>query len=550
MQSKKDKAAVLRKEILDRAITMAQNGTLWQMPIIFAMGAAWGLVPQAALAAEKFFGPDAHAGFEISFVSGTKLEDMQDHSITLPAYGQVKDGSCIAGNAVAFEGTAADFTGTLTGTIAQGDSDRMDFSIPASRHEGGSTNDGDTGGIGGGDAGSGSDGSFSGSFADSDNNGSTDVGTANDNNDNGGNEKTDNDNHDVSGADHDDEHPENNHHDDGVAADGAGDGSAQKEKPAAPGRAEHAASSQTELVNYLGLGQAMFVNQGADLLSQAMESLINDEQEGFAVFALGKAYNSKYEHAKVDLDGSNFVLGLGNNIRTAGGTTVWAGFYERGNANLDFQNRRGWQHWRGTGDTDYYGGGFAVRTQGNRGVYGEASYRVGQSNAGISTALLNSDGGLYGCYSDRKYYSYHLTAGRQIEYGTKGYMLDYYVKYLHTTLRADDFTIAGEQYHLDSASSDRMRIGARWHQGRGKKYNVYYGLACEYEFGAQESGTASGYRMETTSLRGGTVLAEVGMSIIPDTDREPTKWNLDGTVTGYAGARTGGSLRLTAIYHF
>ena len=119
---------------------------------------------------------------------------------------------------------------------------------------------------------------------------------------------------------------------------------------------------------------------------------------------------------------------------------------------------------------------------------------------------------------------------------------------------SDAFTADGVRYRLDSMDSDIMRIGARFNH-RKKLDDFYAGLAWDYEFDGKGRGSVSTpfgssllrAPIEETDIGGSSIMAEIGWK------REATKenpWDIDLTLTGYAGEHGGISGRVYVGYHF
>lgn len=76
-----------------------------------------------------------------------------------------------------------------------------------------------------------------------------------------------------------------------------------------------------------------------------------------------------------------------------------------------------------------------------------------------------------------------------------------------------DFTAKDDVYRLDSVTSSVLRIGARY-GATDKKWNWYGGLAYEYEFDGEATGTVNGTAIRSASIKGSSVRAELGRKII------------------------------------
>ena len=111
----------------------------------------------------------------------------------------------------------------------------------------------------------------------------------------------------------------------------------------------------------------------------------------------------------------------------------------------------------------------------------------------------------------------------------------------------DSVEIAGDIFDFDSVDSNKLRIGARFSEQQGEKLTSYYGLAWDYEFSGDVSGTAAGYDMHSPSLEGSTVIGEVGFRYTPGKE---SPWYFDANVKGYVGMQEGLSGSVQAVYSF
>ena len=220
----------------------------------------------------------------------------------------------------------------------------------------------------------------------------------------------------------------------------------------------------------------------------------------------------------------------------------------------------------GSGSVHYSGAGAMARYTAENDTYVEGSFRMGRIRNSASEVLHDRQGIAHGYEADTNYWAGHIGFGHifalsdRTESISRGGTrraandVDVYGKYYHTHMGSDAFTADGVRYRLDSMDSDIMRIGARFNH-RKKLDDFYAGLAWDYEFDGKGRGSVSTpfgssllrAPIEETDIGGSSVMAEIGWK------REATKenpWDIDLTLTGYAGEHGGISGRVYVGYHF
>ena len=307
-----------------------------------------------------------------------------------------------------------------------------------------------------------------------------------------------------------------------------------------------ALNDQVNVVNEGRAASAAFLNQSDELISEALAGLNLEDKYGFETFAMVYGNDSRYgTNSDLSINGWSGLVGVGSNNKTKAGDFAWAAFFENGAGNYDISTTMNGITMEGDGSTVYNGGGIAARLTGENGVYGEASLRAGLLKNDLENGLLGADNNKYGYESESNYYGFHLGIGKIFKL-ENGASVDTYAKYYHSTVKDDSFTIDGDEFEMDDINSDRLRLGIRYNQGMDRTFNVYYGAAWEYEFNGESNGYAQGHKMEETSLKGSTVIGELGVVIQP----ENSPWSFDAKVKGYGGQRDGYSGSILATYHF
>ena len=305
------------------------------------------------------------------------------------------------------------------------------------------------------------------------------------------------------------------------------------------------ASDQTAITTESRAAAAAFVNQGAEAVSDSINSLQGAEA-GISTFATVSGNNSKYDTGSyVDINGWNGIVGVAKTKDLNAGKFSYGAFFENGGGNYNTYNDFNGTSFRGDGNVVYNGGGLLMRYEQENGVYTEASLRAGTAKNEVSNAL-EFTGNRYGFKTENAYYGAHIGIGKIIKLDN-GKAWDIYGKYFHTHHEGDSVKIANDVFDFDSVDSDKLRIGARFSEKQGEKLTSYYGLAWEYEFSGDAGGTANHYAMYTPSLEGSTVIGEVGFRYTPGKE---SPWYFDANVKGYVGMQEGISGSAQAVYSF
>lgn len=306
------------------------------------------------------------------------------------------------------------------------------------------------------------------------------------------------------------------------------------------------ASDQTAITTESRAVAAAFVNQGAEAVSDSINSL-QGAAVGISTFATVSGNNGKYDTGSyVDINGWNGIVGVAKTKDLNVGKFSYGAFFENGGGNYNTYNDFNGTSFRGDGNVVYNGGGLLMRYEQENGVYTEASLRAGTAKNEVSNALSDMDNKLYGFKTENAYYGAHIGIGKIIKLDN-GKAWDIYGKYFHTHHEGDSVKIANDVFDFDSVDSDKLRIGARFSEKQGEKLTSYYGLAWEYEFSGDAGGTANHYAMYTPSLEGSTVIGEVGFRYTPGKE---SPWYFDANVRGYAGMQEGISGSVQAVYSF
>lgn len=304
-------------------------------------------------------------------------------------------------------------------------------------------------------------------------------------------------------------------------------------------------SDQTAIATESRAASVAVVGRGAEAVTDSLDAL-RGSGEGLDTFAAVIGSRSRYDTGShVDVNGWNGIAGTAWTRELSSGTLRYGAFYENGGGSYDTFNTINGSSYRGSGDTVYNGGGLLLRWETRGGTYTEASLRAGMVKNEVGPALELA-GNRYGFKTENNYYGGHVGIGRIME-RDDGDAWDIYGKYFHMHHEGDTVTIAGDEFAFDAVESDRLRVGARYLDRKDDRFTGYYGVAWDYEFSGDTGGTANHHAMYTPSLKGSTLIAEIGFRGTPGGD---SPWSFGVDLRGYAGEQEGLSGTVTAAYSF
>ena len=305
------------------------------------------------------------------------------------------------------------------------------------------------------------------------------------------------------------------------------------------------ASDQTAIATESRAASVAVVGRGAEAVTDSLDTLRGSE-EGLSTFASIIGSRSRYNTGShADVNGWNGIVGTAWTRELTSGTLRYGAFYENGGGSYDTFNTINGSSYRGSGDTVYNGGGLLLRWETRGGTYTEASLRAGMVKNEVGQALEFA-GNRYGFKTENNYYGGHVGIGRIME-RDDGDAWDIYGKYFHMHHEGDTVTIAGDEFAFNAVDSNRLRVGARYLDRKNDRFTGYYGVAWDYEFSGDTGGTANHHAMYTPSLKGSTLIAEIGFRGTPGGD---SPWSFGVDLRGYAGEQEGLSGTVTAAYSF
>ena len=303
-------------------------------------------------------------------------------------------------------------------------------------------------------------------------------------------------------------------------------------------------SEQThKTVMAMDAGLAM-LKTGNEFVGRAMDGLAdvkNAGRDGISTFAAIGGGASRYNTGShVNTHTWNAVVGVGKISETKNGSMEWGVFGEYGKGSYTVHSAVG----DGDGDAHYAGGGLLAKWTNKHDVYTEASVRAGRLSDSSSDIMQDSLGNKYGYNVHANYYGGHIGVGKIINY-KGGRNLDVYGKFFYLKREGVEYD-APQQYNLDSVASSILRLGARYGT-TDKKWNWYGGLAYEYEFDGEATGTVKGKEIRAASIKGSSVRGEFGMRM-DATKTNP--WSADISLYGYGGKHRGFGGNVSVMYTF
>ena len=283
---------------------------------------------------------------------------------------------------------------------------------------------------------------------------------------------------------------------------------------------------------------------GNEFIGKAVEGLAdsgNRGADGISVFAaMGGGTSRRETGSYIKMNTWSAIAAVGTKRELPNGALEWGGFVEHGVGKFSLYGNTS----DGSGSSVYTGGGLLVKWMNAHDLYWEGSFRMGRMHSNASDVLHDAFGNSYGYDVHVNYCGGHVGLGKIYRFHGGG-SLDVYGKFFMTRQRGVSFD-AGGYYDLDGVSSKILQFGVRY-TGTGPKWNWYGGLAYEHEFDGEASGTADGARIRSASIKGGSLMAEVGLRMVPG---ETSPWKMDIGLTGYAGRHRGVSGSAAIEYMF
>ena len=233
----------------------------------------------------------------------------------------------------------------------------------------------------------------------------------------------------------------------------------------------------------------------------------------------------------VDTHGYALNVGFARKQDAKDGTLTFGPFVEYGRTSYDSHLEDAYGT-RGDGKVNYLGLGVLAKKDLKSGAYLEGSLRAGR----VKSDYTGDIAGAVTSYDiSSPYYALHLGVGKKIAL-KKGDAIDAYLKYFFSHQNATSATLStGETYDFDAVNSHRLRLGARYLHDMGRTGKFYAGLAWEYEFEGEARAAYQGMATPSPSLKGSSVLLELGYRFAPKDSRV----SYDVNISGWQGKREG-----------
>ena len=307
---------------------------------------------------------------------------------------------------------------------------------------------------------------------------------------------------------------------------------------------EAGVSEQTHKTVMAGEAGLAVLAAGNDHLGKVLEGLgdmANVAPDGTTVsVSIGGGGNRYETGSHVNVNSWNAAVAVGAKRSVKGGSLEYGLFGEYGKGSYKLHSDAG----TGDGDTHYAGAGLMGKWTNKHDVYTEASFRLGRMSDNSSDIMIDRHGNKYGYDVHANYFGAHVGVGKIFRY-KGGKSLDVYGRYFYTKRDGVEFD-AIQHYKLDSVKSSLLRIGARYGT-TDKKWNWYGGLAYQYEFDGESTGTVNGAAIRAASIKGSSVRGEIGMKM---NATKTNPWQVDVSLYGYGGKHRGFGGNVNVAYMF
>ena len=324
-------------------------------------------------------------------------------------------------------------------------------------------------------------------------------------------------------------------------------------------------SRQTKAFPEGYLSGLVLAGQSVELAAgKGMAAVQDANRKGKNSFVLVEGGFNKYETGShIDVDSKLLMAGLSGEVQLAPGKLALGAFLSHGQGDYDTRNSfTNAPDVKGKGDTEYTGFGLLARLDlagtDTGHAYAEASLQGGRVRSDFRSNDFQVAPGQRVAYESRsRYHGAHLGAGYVQNVSGRG-ELDFYGQYLYTRRGGDDVALkldkqkSGDVLHFQAVESQRLRIGGRYTWTSGT-IRPYAGLAWEHEFNGTSRATLTPagrderFKIDAPRLKGGTGIAELGLTVTPSTTL-PLNINLG--IQGYTGRRDGMSGTVRVEYAF
>ncbi|MDY5519832.1 autotransporter outer membrane beta-barrel domain-containing protein, partial [Campylobacter lanienae] len=287
-------------------------------------------------------------------------------------------------------------------------------------------------------------------------------------------------------------------------------------------------------------------NKGVESAITSTSANVASARSGASViapFASSTGGTSKIKTGSyVKTTGISVILGAANGRYTDNGKLTVGPFIEMGknsySTHNDFGDGKG--EVRGDGDSKYIGAGLLARydfgsTTASR-PYIEGSARFGKNYNKYENTNITSNGKHAKYDMNTNYFGVHMGGG--YEFRRDNQALDLYTKYLYNNLAGDKIDIMDMPYDFKAVESHKLLTGARYKVDldpvNNFKLSPYAGAALDYELKGSADVFASGFNIDSPSLKGASAMLEAGLSINANGG-----FSVDVGLFGHVGKRQG-----------
>lgn len=242
----------------------------------------------------------------------------------------------------------------------------------------------------------------------------------------------------------------------------------------------------------------------------------------------------------VDVQGSAFNIGFAKEVKNGSGKLLFGPMIEYGRGSYESYLDDGT---KGNGNTQNFGLGVMARQNNDNGTYYEGSLRYGKLTSNYNSGDLGTAGADYD--TDANYWGAHLGLGKVFQLNDKN-SIDTYCKFFYTNQGSSSANILGSNVEFDAVKSKRSRLGFRFNHATSDVRSIYAGLAWQHEFDGSACATVNGYSMPSPSIKGNSMMAELGVNVAPKSS--PVSFDLG--VSGWAGKQKGYSLNANMLWSF
>lgn len=302
---------------------------------------------------------------------------------------------------------------------------------------------------------------------------------------------------------------------------------------------------ETQIASLAGVitSADLLSNAGFSNASQAVQQSNTEggsAREMVPYAAVGYGNMRQESGSYVDVQGSAFNIGFVKEVKNGSGKLLFGPMIEYGRGSYESYLDDGT---KGDGNTQNFGLGVMARQNNDNGTYYEGSLRYGKLTSNYNSGDLGTAGADYD--TDANYWGAHLGLGKVFQLNDKN-SIDTYCKFFYTNQGSSSANILGSNVEFDAVKSKRSRLGFRFNHATSDVRSIYAGLAWQHEFDGSACATANGYSMPSPSIKGNSMMVELGVNVAPKSS--PVSFDLG--VSGWAGKQKGYSLNANMLWSF